>query len=104
MLITAFLKAQGRASIHFMCTGAGQGSTTQHSAISTEKSIINLNIIATIFKGTNVKFTKGIEAPAPFVVRRFHSPEVWWCCPSWQGAQSSEIPGFLPGAASQRGH
>ena len=55
MLITAFLKDQGRASCHPVCTGAGQGSLTQHSAISTENSIINLNIIATIFKRTNMK-------------------------------------------------
>lgn len=55
MLITAFLKDQGRVSCHPVCTGAGQGSLTQHSAISTENSMINLNIIATIFKRTNMK-------------------------------------------------
>jgi len=48
MLITAFLKDQGRASCHPVCTGAVQGPLAQHSAISTENSIINLNIIATI--------------------------------------------------------
>lgn len=57
MLITALLKEQGRASCHPVCAEAGQGTPMQHSAISTQKKkkkgIINLNIIATIFKRAN---------------------------------------------------
>lgn len=75
MLITAFLKDQGRSSCHPVHTGAGQGSLTQHSAISAENSIINLNIIATIFKGTNMKGS-WIKAPVPFVARSFHCLDV----------------------------
>lgn len=68
MLITAFLKDQGRACRHPACTGGGQGSLAQRSAILTENGVINLTIIATIFKRTNTKGS-GIGAPVPFMAR-----------------------------------